>query len=54
MGANITPTMKNNGRTVFGVKMGLSQHCQHSSNAIYSCWAHTAMLSVAAAGMRCL
>ena len=25
MGANITPTIKNNGRTVFGVKMGLSQ-----------------------------
>lgn len=32
MGANITPTMKNRGRTVFGVKMGLSQ-CQPQSVA---------------------
>jgi hypothetical protein len=25
IGANMTPTMKNSGRTVFGVKMGLSR-----------------------------
>jgi hypothetical protein len=25
MGANMTPTMKNSGRTVFGVKMGLAR-----------------------------
>jgi hypothetical protein len=29
MGANITPMMKNSGRTVFGVKMGLSQIVSH-------------------------
>lgn len=34
MGANMTPTMKKSGRTVFGVKMGLSQGCQPSSSAL--------------------
>jgi hypothetical protein len=33
MGANITPTMKNSGRTVFGVKMGLSRAGQPWSSA---------------------
>jgi hypothetical protein len=28
MGANIIPTMKKRGRTVFGVRMGLLPRCQ--------------------------
>lgn len=53
IGANMMPTMKNSGRTVFGVKMGLlrvvSRHLARCRGAL--CIIRTAMPSSAAAGM---
>jgi hypothetical protein len=36
MGANMMPTTKNKGRTVFGVKMGLSPRGQHRCSGAYT------------------
>jgi hypothetical protein len=49
MGANMTPTIKKSGRTVFGVKMGLSHPGQPSPCTLGRHSARTAMPSVAAA-----
>lgn len=54
MGANITPTMKNRGRTVFGVKMGLSPRGQSQNQSTNRFSVHTAMPSTAAAGRQYL
>jgi hypothetical protein len=54
MGANMTPTMKKSGRTVFGVRMGLLQRCQRASHAVCPACTHTAMPSIVAAGTRYL
>lgn len=53
MGANMTPTMKKSGRTVFGVKMGL-RSCQPSQLVARAAGAPTATPLVAAAGMQYL
>ena len=49
MGANMTPTMKKRGRTVFGVKMGLLPRGQLPVHAVHVRCTHTATPSIAAA-----
>lgn len=41
MGANMMPTRKKSGRTVFGVKMGLSRRSQCCCPSTESLWLHT-------------
>jgi hypothetical protein len=54
MGAKMTPTMKKRGRTVFGVKMGLSPCRQLLVRGLLAPCTHTAMPSGAAAETRYL
>lgn len=57
IGANKTPTMKNRGSTLLGVRIGLSEWSAHSSKAVEQgdrAVRLTAMLSTAAAEMQYL